>query len=108
MMKEPSKKLLEYLKKVPKGKVMTYKQLAIKFKTHPRAVGSILKNNPTPVVIPCHRVVRSDGGIGGYKLGIQKKIALLKKEGVEIRRKKVMLEKHKWKLLLKDERKKKE
>ncbi len=107
VMKELSKKLLEYLKKVPKGKVTTYKHLAIRFKTHPRAVGSILRSNPTLIEVPCHRVVHSNGDIGGYKRGIEKKIALLKKEGVEIKRKKVRLEKCKWKTVLEYEKKKK-
>ena len=97
MMKKISDKLLAYLKNVPKGKVTTYQQLAERFGTHPRAVGSILKSNPTPIVVPCHRVVCSDGGIGGYKLGVQKKIALLKKEGVKIKERKIALEIYKWK-----------
>ncbi len=49
-----------------------------------RAVGQALANNPMPVVIPCHRVVRSDGSVGGYCHGINKKIELLIAEGIEI------------------------
>jgi methylated-DNA-[protein]-cysteine S-methyltransferase len=70
------------VKKIPKGKVLTYKQVAEKM-GHPRAaraVGTTLMHN-TDKSVPCHRVIRSDGKIGGYN-GIQgKKAALLKKEG---------------------------
>lgn len=50
-----------------------------------RAVGLILSRNPRPVEIPCHRVVRSDGRVGGYALGERKKVELLKGEGVEVK-----------------------
>ena len=63
-----------------KGKVTTYKKIANKLKTSPRAVASALAHNPYPIKIPCHRVIRSDGSIGGYKLGVRKKRQLLKKE----------------------------
>ena len=52
----------------------------------------MLNSNPRPVEVPCHRVVCSDGGIGGYSLGARKKIALLKKEGIEIKKGKVDLD----------------
>jgi len=104
VMKKISEKLLAYLRNVPKGKVTTYQRLAQIFKTHPRAVGSILKSNPTPIEIPCHRVVCSDGKIGGYKLGVQKKIELLKKEGVKIKGRKIALEIYKWKAVAKGKR----
>ena len=70
------------VKKIPKGKVMTYKQVA-EAMGHPRAaraVGTILKMNKDPKV-PCHRVIRSDGKLGGYNGFQGKKIELLKKEG---------------------------
>jgi O-6-methylguanine DNA methyltransferase len=54
-----------------------------------RAVGNILNKN-RDLKIPCHRVIRSDGKIGGYNRGIKKKIALLKKEGVKIKNKKAI------------------
>jgi len=70
------------VKQIPPGKVMTYKELAVKA-GRPRAwraVGNILSKNKNRR-IPCHRVIRSDGEIGGYNRGIKKKIELLKKEG---------------------------
>ena len=77
------RKVLIATSSIQKGKVKTYKQIAKEI-GNPRAyraVGTALKNNPLPVTIPCHRVIRSDGGIGGYALGRKKKVTLLKKEG---------------------------
>lgn len=85
-------KLLFLLKQIPEGKVTTYKILAEKLGTHPRAIGRILNSNPHSVIVPCHRVVCSDGRIGGYRFGIKKKIALLKKEGVKIEKGKIKLD----------------
>ncbi len=81
--------VLELVSKVPEGKVTTYKELA-RALGRPRAyraVANALAKNPRPVEIPCHRVVRSDGEIGGYKLGTQRKAKLLIAEGIEIRKK---------------------
>jgi len=75
-------KVFEVVKKIPKGKVMTYGQVAKKvgnLKAY-RAVGNILNKNYDPL-IPCHRVIRSDGKLGGYNRGEDKKRELLKKEG---------------------------
>jgi O-6-methylguanine DNA methyltransferase len=85
-MTEFAKKVLAIVKKIPKGKVMTYKEIALKLgnKNLARAVGQVLKRNPWPITIPCHRVIRSDGTLGGYSLGKEKKKELLKKEGVLI------------------------
>lgn len=83
------------VKTIPKGKVMTYKQVAEKLNsTAYRAVGQALKNNPDSQNIPCHRVIRSDGNIGGYfgKTSgekIEKKIKLLENEGIKIKRGKI-------------------
>tara|TARA_A100001011_G_scaffold180838_1_gene189731 strand:- start:442 stop:744 length:303 start_codon:yes stop_codon:yes gene_type:complete len=79
-------KVWNYLMKIPKGKVLTYKEVAKaigKPKSY-RAVGNAVGKNPFPPNIPCHRVVRSDGGIGGYsgKGGIDQKIRLLRSEKV--------------------------
>ena len=77
-----SKKVLAVVTKIPKGKTMSYKQVAIKA-GNPRAyraVGNILNKNPDPK-IPCHRVIRSDGKAGGYNQGTKRKIEILKKEG---------------------------
>jgi len=70
---------------IPNGEVRTYKWIARKI-GHPnasRAVALALKKNPFAPYVPCHRVIRSDGRIGGYsaKGGIKRKIELLKKEG---------------------------
>ena len=86
-------KVLALTKKVPKGKVTTYKEIgkALKRKGQIyRAVGRALHDNKTPIVIPCHRVVASNGSLGGYSRGIKKKIALLKKEGIEIKNNKIV------------------
>ncbi len=75
----------KYLKKIPKGSVKSYKQVAIALKKPNsfRAVANACAKNPYPIKIPCHRVIRSDGKIGGYsgKGGIKTKVKLLKKEG---------------------------
>lgn len=74
-------KVLEVARKIPKGKVFTYKEMAKragKPKAY-RAVGNILSKNYDPK-IPCHRVIRSDGKIGGYNRGYKTKLILLKKE----------------------------
>ena len=90
-------KVYELCRKIPKGKVTTYKNIAKRLKTKAyRAVGTALRKNKKPIIIPCHRVVNSDGTVGSYK-GIKnskEKIRLLKKEGVEIRNKSVDLEKY--------------
>jgi methylated-DNA-[protein]-cysteine S-methyltransferase len=72
------------LRRVPKGKVTTYGDLA-KALGHPhaaRAIGRIMNANPDPIVVPCHRVVASDGGIGGYAYGTKVKKDILAGEGL--------------------------
>lgn len=80
------RKVWKYLKKIPKGKTKTYSQvaLAIGSPTSIRAVANAIGKNPYPPKIPCHRVIRSDGSLGGYsgKGGIKTKRMLLKNEGV--------------------------
>jgi len=76
-------KVLKAVQKILRGKTMTYAQVA-RAAGSPRAwraVGNILNKNRDSKV-PCHRVIRSDGKIGGYDKGTKKKTALLKKEGV--------------------------
>lgn len=86
-----SQKLYDLLSQIPKGKVTTYKELAKKLKTKGfQAVGQIVGANPNAPQVPCHRVVKTDGGVSGYAFGVDKKIALLKKEGVEIKNGKVV------------------
>ena len=85
------KKVYALTKKIPKGKVTTYNEIAKKLNTSPRAIGQALKNNPYAPIIPCHRVIKSNGKIGGFKGKssggrIKEKIALLKKEGVIIKK----------------------
>jgi len=81
---EFSAKVLKQTFKIPRGKVATYSGLAARI-GHPgaaRAVGTALANNPFPLVIPCHRVVRSDGALGGFGGGLKMKKELLTKEEV--------------------------
>lgn len=76
-------KVLDVVRKIPKGKTLTYKEVAKKAGNEKasRAVGNFMKNNYDESV-PCHRVIRTDGKIGDYNRGGQNaKIALLKKEG---------------------------
>ena len=83
------------LQKLPRGKVTTYKALAQALNSQAyRAVGTAMKNNLSPIKVPCHRVIKSSGEIGNYSQGVAKKIALLKKEGVEIINNKVELSKY--------------
>ena len=81
-------KVWNYLKTIPKGKVKTYKQVAIAIKrpNSARAVANACGKNLYAPKIPCHRVIRSDGGLGGYsgRGGIKKKLQLLRSEKVKI------------------------
>jgi len=70
--------------------VTTYGEIARILRTSPRAVGQALRENPHPIKIPCHRVVKSDGRLGGYLGGVKKKIVLLRKEGIEVKNKKIV------------------
>ncbi len=72
------------MRKVPKGKVTTYKELAnaLGMPNASRAVGNACNANPNAPITPCHRVVSSNGRIGGYAHGVKRKIALLAKEGI--------------------------
>jgi len=80
----------ELLKLIPEGKVTTYGEIARALNTKAwRAVGSAMAKNKNLFVIPCHRVVRSDGAIGQYALGTDKKSELLQQEGIEVSRGKV-------------------
>jgi len=82
-------KVWNYLKKIPKGKLRTYSQVAkaINKPLAVRAVANAIGKNPFPPMIPCHRVVRSDGSLGGYsgKGGITTKKVLLKKEKIHLK-----------------------
>ena len=77
------KKVLKTVLNIPKGEVRSYAWVARRAGSPRscRAVGQALKKNPYAPGVPCHRVISSDGSIGGYSGGIKKKRALLEKEG---------------------------
>ena len=78
-----SQKVWNLTKKIPKGKITTYKIIAEKLGTKAyRAVGNALNKNPYAPIVPCHRVVGSNGDLAGYAHGLKKKAELLKKEGI--------------------------
>lgn len=89
-------KVWELLKKIPRGKVTTYGLIARKLNTKAyRAVGNACRRNPYAPIVPCHRVVRSDGTVGGFGgktsgKWIKKKIKLLRKENVEVRNRRIV------------------
>ena len=91
-----SKQCYELLSQIPKGKISTYKQIANILNTKAyRAVGNAMANNPNPIIVPCHRIIKSDGFVGGYALGVKQKISLLEKEGISIKEGKIVdFEKH--------------
>ena len=83
----------EILKNIPYGATITYKDIAIKIarqrqieKMSAQAVGNAVGHNPISIIIPCHRVVGTNGNLTGYAGGLAKKIALLKLEGVNMHR----------------------
>ena len=77
------KKVLHKLREVPRGAVVSYQALgaAAGAPKGARAVGNALHNNPVPIYVPCHRVITSSGGIGGYGGGAARKVQLLRSEG---------------------------
>ena len=81
-------KVWAYLRKIPRGSVRTYSQVAkdIGKPLAIRAVANAIGKNPYAPKIPCHRVIRSDGSLGGYlgKGGVKTKRFLLKKEGIKL------------------------
>ncbi|MBA4416793.1 MAG: methylated-DNA--[protein]-cysteine S-methyltransferase [Syntrophus sp. (in: bacteria)] len=82
-----TQRVLEELRKIPYGQTRSYGWLAKKlgYTNAARAVGQALGRNPIPIVIPCHRVIREDGSIGGFSMGIQIKERLLALEGVNVK-----------------------
>lgn len=89
MRTEKRELLAVLLQLIPTGKVTTYGSLARILKTSPRAIGGMLRGNDLPVIVPCHRVVKSDGEVGDYTLGRRSsrefKLKLLALEGVVVR-----------------------
>jgi len=81
--------LAELLKGIPFGKVSTYKEIARKLGTSPRAVGKMLNKNKNINRVPCYKIVMSNGNVGGYALSINEKIVRLKKEGIKVRGRKI-------------------
>ena len=90
------KKIYKKLLEVPKGRITTYGELAkaVGMKNGQRAVGRIMNKNPYPVIIPCHRVVKSDGKVGGYAYGEEIKSHMLLDEGINIKNGKILDLKH--------------
>jgi methylated-DNA-[protein]-cysteine S-methyltransferase len=81
-----TRKVLDQTSRIPFGKVSTYREVATRAGS-PRAVraaGNALGSNPIPIVVPCHRVVRTGGGLGGYTGGLDRKVKLLELEGVAL------------------------
>jgi methylated-DNA-[protein]-cysteine S-methyltransferase len=70
--------------RIPRGRISTYRLIAecLGKRNGARAVGNALANNPFPLIVPCHRAIRSDRYLGGYQGGIEMKRALLEKEGI--------------------------
>ena len=87
-----STKVYKKLLHVPEGKVTTYSDLAkaVGLKNGQRAIGTIMKINPFPIIVPCHRVVKSNGKIGGYGYGERVKSQILAREGIKIKAGRIM------------------
>lgn len=85
--------------KIPVGRVATYQSIAraLKNPRAARAVGNALNKNPYAPKVPCHRVIKSNGEVGGFASGSKKKIALLKKEGVSVNKNRIDLRKYDYK-----------
>lgn len=90
-------KVYKITSKIPKGKVVTYKQIAeaTGIPEAARAVGNALNKNFNRKV-PCHRVVKSNGGIGGFRGGVKKKTGILTQEGVKVENGRVDFKKYLW------------
>ena len=94
---EFEQKVYTLCSQVPKGKVTSYKAIAEAMETKAyRAVGTALKNNPFAPKVPCHRVVSSNGGLGGFQgscnpsgLSLKKKARMLTEEGVPVKQGKI-------------------
>jgi methylated-DNA-[protein]-cysteine S-methyltransferase len=82
------RRALETLRRVPTGSVISYRGLAaaVGEPKSQRAIGNTMASNPVPIFVPCHRVIKSDGSIGNYGGGVERKVLLLKLEGFQIGR----------------------
>ncbi len=83
-------KVFKLLRKIPEGKITTYKEIGLTLNLNPRKVGWILSENEDLENIKCYKVVKSDGKVGGYKLGIKEKIKRLEKEGIKVENGKIV------------------
>jgi methylated-DNA-[protein]-cysteine S-methyltransferase len=77
------RRVWQELRKIPYGSTISYKELARRVGSSPRAVGQANAVNPVPIIVPCHRVVNADGGLGGYSSGLDRKRWLLRREGAQ-------------------------
>jgi len=85
-----NEKVWKLCKKIPKGKVTTYKIIAAAMGNKAyRAVGNALNKNPYAPIVPCHRVVGSDGSLVGFAHGLKAKTRLLQKEGIKVKNGKI-------------------
>jgi methylated-DNA-[protein]-cysteine S-methyltransferase len=87
-----SQKVWLSMLRIPRGKIATYQTIARMAGNvrASRAVGNACNQNPFAPDVPCHRIVASDGSLGGYALGSAKKIALLRSEGIVVRKNKIV------------------
>lgn len=86
-----SDKVYKIAARIPKGKVSTYKEIAKKLNCKSyRAVGNAMNKNPYWPKVPCHRVVKTNGEVGGFASGTSKKIKLLEKEGIKVKNNKII------------------
>ncbi len=79
--------IFERVQEIPFGRVSSYGNVAntvFGSKKYARLVGTAMKNNPLPIIVPCHRVIRSDGSIGGFSGGVDIKMKLLQLEGMKL------------------------
>jgi len=81
---EYQRRVLDVVSSIPRGSTLTYSEVAARAGGSPRSAAGALSRNPFPLVIPCHRVIRSDGNAGGYQGGIKLKKRLLEMEGVSL------------------------
>ncbi len=82
-------KILIFLKRIPKGKVVSYKTLGNIFSLHPRKIAFFMKYNKYPEIFPCYKVIKENGDISWYNRGKKEKIHRLKNEWIEIIKNKI-------------------
>lgn len=87
-----AKAVFEVTKKVPRGRVTTYGEIGriIGKAKAGRAIGNALNKNPYAPAVPCHRVVKTDGGVGGFSRGVKAKIKILAGEGIKVKKDKIV------------------